>query len=204
LSGEEILDPKTIAVYDAETSSFIADWMSSTPAMVRQLVHKYFVAPARIIDIGSGSGRDVDWLMKQGFEVEGVDASQGLIAAAQSRYPQATFRYDVLPELPNTKTSTFDYALCSAVLMHLPRQDVQAAVKNILRVIKSGGKLICSVRPSRQASEREGDGRLFTELTLGELAQFFIDHGCVLLDSMESAAEGSDRLWRTIIVEKSC
>ena len=198
------MDPKTIAVYDADANSFIADWMLSTPAMMRQLVHKHFIVPAKVIDIGSGSGRDVDWLMKQGFPVEGVDASQGLIAAAKNRYPQATFRYDVLPDLPNTKSSSYDYALCSAVLMHLSRHDAQAAVTNILRVIKAGGRLICSVRPSRQENEREGDGRLFTEFTLDQLAQFFTDRGCVLLDSVESAAEGSDRIWRTIVVEKVC
>lgn len=196
------MDPKTIAVYDANSDQFIADWMTQTPAMIRALVLKHFSPPAAVIDVGSGSGRDVAWLMEQGFQAEGVDASEGLIAAATSKFPHGVFRLDRLPELANTASSSFDYALCSAVLMHLPKQEVSSAVRNIVRVVKPNGKLICSVRPSRQQGEREADGRLFTELALDELAELFAQHGCQVIASEQSAAEGSDRIWRTLVLQK--
>lgn len=196
------MDQKTIAVYDENADSFVADWMSQTPAMIRALILKYFSAPAYVVDIGSGSGRDVSWLIEQGFIAEGLDASVGLLTSAKSRYPKASFRYDSLPHLENSPSSSYDYALCSAVLMHLPKHELTTAVKNILRLIKPGGIVIASVRPSRQEREREGDGRLYTELSLSELSVFFSAHSCNVLEQMTTVAGESDRTWLTIVAQK--
>jgi ubiquinone/menaquinone biosynthesis C-methylase UbiE len=196
------MDPKTIAKYDSHADSFIADWMKRTPTMLRMLIQKYFTTSSKVIDIGSGSGRDVAWMIDHGFNAEGIDASQGLLAAAKAKYPDAKFRFDSLPDLRETSSTAYDHALCSAVLMHLPLGEVPAAVENIVRVVKPGGRIICSVRPSRSDSEREADERLFSEISLEDLANIFMTNGCHVLSAEITKAEGSDRVWRTLVLEK--
>jgi ubiquinone/menaquinone biosynthesis C-methylase UbiE len=45
----------------------------------------------RIIDIGSGSGRDVHFFKSLGFEVKGLDYSEDEIKRAQASFPQDNF-----------------------------------------------------------------------------------------------------------------
>jgi 2-polyprenyl-3-methyl-5-hydroxy-6-metoxy-1,4-benzoquinol methylase len=201
--GERLLvDSKTVAKYDSDAESFIADWMSQPPVMLRRLIINHFTPKSKILDIGSGSGRDVAWMTEAQFNAEGVDASKGLLAAARLKYPHAVFRYDTLPALANTLSAAYDHALCSAVLMHLPRGEIPAAVANIVRVVGCGGKIICSVRPSRELTEREADDRLFTDINLDDLAAMFRANSCNVLDAQSTFAAGTDRIWHTLVLEK--
>lgn len=196
------MDLETIKKYDEETEEYLKDWMPVTPAALKQLVTSWFRPGSSVLDIGSGSGRDVHWLVGQGYKAEGVDASRGLLAVASARYPSLKLRFDSLPDLVNTHDSSFDNVLCSAVLMHLSAEQTVCAVKNILRIVKPGGRVICSVRPSREGSERESDGRLYTEMGLQKLADSFAACGGKILLQQTSSSEKIDRTWHTVVVEK--
>jgi 2-polyprenyl-3-methyl-5-hydroxy-6-metoxy-1,4-benzoquinol methylase len=196
------MDEQTIEVYNRSHSRFVLEWMPRTPVKIRELVLKYFNPGSKVLDIGSGSGRDTNWLLQRGFNAEGVDASHGLLKEARSRYPAAVFRFDALPHLSMTETSAYDHALCSAVLMHVPASQVTFAMEHTLRVIRPGGYLICSVRSSRQTEDREEDGRLFTHLTLDDLARCVAGVHAQVLESIEETVEGTQRTWRTIVCRK--
>jgi hypothetical protein len=84
----------------------------------------------------------------------------------------------------------------------LSAEQTVSAVKNILRIMKPGGRVICSVRPSREGSERESDGRLYTEMGLQKLADSFAARGGKILLQQTSSSEKIDRTWHTVVVEK--
>ncbi len=196
------MDKQTVQRYDDFAANYVAEWMPQTPVIIRNLVSKWFLPGSAVLDIGSGSGRDVGWLINQGFRAEGVDASLGLLNEARLANPNAVFRQDSLPRLESISDSSVDNILCSAVLMHLPAGDIPAAIGNMLRVLRAGGRVICSVRPSRQNEPRESDGRLYTDISPEELAGFFVAQGAVMLEIMTSDRKHIDTTWHTVVIEK--
>ena len=196
-------DQQTILAYDKRADEFVSEWLPKTPADLQDLIGRYFTKGSRVLDVGSGSGRDVHWLVDRGFQAEGVDASEGLLAEARSRYPSQRFRYDALPMLSATGDGLFDHVLCSAVLMHLPEAEISSAAVNLRRVMKPGGVLICSVRPSRSSAEREVDGRLYTHLDVQKLAKYFAAPGWDILEKLTSEAQDAGRVWHTIVARKA-
>ncbi|MEZ5853472.1 MAG: methyltransferase domain-containing protein [Hyphomicrobiaceae bacterium] len=93
------MDRDTILTYDRDAAAYAADWeeAQSPPDDLRDIVRSYF-APGPTIDIGCGSGRNTAWLVANGFDAIGIDASEG-IARARRRHPDVRFARDHLPEL---------------------------------------------------------------------------------------------------------
>jgi SAM-dependent methyltransferase len=92
-------------------------------------------------DIGCGSGRDVAWLRDLGNQAVGYDASEGMLREARAAYPGIDVRHDSLPELASIPDGAYANVLCSAVLMHLPREDLITAAINLARILAPGGRL---------------------------------------------------------------
>jgi ubiquinone/menaquinone biosynthesis C-methylase UbiE len=155
------------------------------------------------MDVGTGTGRDIKWLRENAFEVRGVDASKSLLAIAQASNPGVILVNDSLPQLSNIEDASVDYVLCSAVLMHLQKCDISRAARSLLRIVKPLGRIICSVRPSREMAERESDGRLYTHITEQELIQVFASHGATIICSHSTPSEVNERCWSTVVVERT-
>lgn len=109
------------------------------------------IAPGmRVLDAGCGSGRNLVYLLRAGFDVSATDQDPG--AVAQVRRIAAT----LAPQLPGTQfrveaveacsfpPASFDVVLSSAVL-HFARDDghFDAMVAAMWRVLKPGGLLFC-------------------------------------------------------------
>lgn len=196
------MDSKTIKQYDDHSEQYISEWCAKTPEKLHALIKTWFLPKTSVLDVGSGSGRDVEWLCENGFAAEGVDASTGLLEKARSLWPKRIFRHDSLPYLRSIESQSFDNVLAAAVLMHLPLGEIEPAVQHFLRVVKVKGRVICSVRGSREASSRESDGRLFTSLELSQLAVIFERFGGKILEIVEHDQQADGRKWSTIVVEK--
>lgn len=97
--------------------------------------------PSKILDVGCGNGSMAIELIKNGYDVYGIDASSTGIDIAKRIYPDRFFLLDInskiLPkELENIK---FDTIISTEVIEHLfdPRGFVELC-KNILRNNKKG------------------------------------------------------------------
>jgi ADP-ribose pyrophosphatase YjhB (NUDIX family) len=91
----------------------------------------------RILDAGCGPGRDSKWFHERGFQVIGVDLSQGMLAEARRRVPAVDFRQADLRGL-DFPDGYFDAIWCYASLLHLPRADVPAVLANFNRLLGHG------------------------------------------------------------------
>jgi ubiquinone/menaquinone biosynthesis C-methylase UbiE len=99
----------------------------------------YLSKGARVLDAGCGSGRDAEVLRSKGFDVTGVDISNGLLEVARKDYPGISFVFGDLLKLPFPKDS-FDGIWAQASLVHLETiEDTQKAVGEFYRVLKAGG-----------------------------------------------------------------
>ncbi|HEY4371320.1 MAG TPA: class I SAM-dependent methyltransferase, partial [Burkholderiales bacterium] len=91
--------------------------------------------------------------------------------------------------------------LCETVIMHLPPQEVAAAVRGLTRVLKSGGVLYLSWRVSEGEGSRDKAGRLYAGFGAG-VVRAALPAGQMLLDQ-ESVSESSGKTIHRVIFRKA-
>jgi SAM-dependent methyltransferase len=104
-------------------------------------------APARVLDVGAGSGRDAAWLAKMGHAVLAVEPSATLRAEGARLHPDPRIAWidDRLPDLTRV-SGQFDVLLLSAVWQHVRPEDRAAAFARLTRLLAPGGLLLISLR----------------------------------------------------------
>jgi tellurite methyltransferase len=111
-----------------------------------QLLKGRFVPGMRVLDAGCGTGRNLVYLLRSGYEVFGVDESgeavaqtRRLAAALAPHLPADNFRVEAVERM-SFADAGFDVVLSSAVL-HFARDEEQwgSMVKEMWRVLKPGG-----------------------------------------------------------------
>ncbi|OKI10201.1 SAM-dependent methyltransferase [Streptomyces sp. CB02923] len=119
-----------------------------------ETVHQDFLpllpaAPARVADIGAGTGRDAAALAARGYDVLAVEPVPELRRVARRLHPTPAIRWlaDSLPALPGLAGETgFDAILLSAVWMHLAEEDRPPAMRRLHDLLAPGGRLFLSLR----------------------------------------------------------
>ena len=179
------MDDRTLEAYNACAASFAGYMRVMAPNRVHALALRGFHPGAPTADIGCGCGRDTAWLLANGFPTVGYDASPAMLEEACNAFPHLDLRVAALPALDTVPDAAFDNLLCNAVLMHLPADQLARAAASFARVLRSGGRIVVSVRRSRELAEREGDGRLFTPIDRNTLEALLADAGITLLEADE-------------------
>ncbi len=110
-------------------------------------------APARIIDIGAGAGRDAALLAGMGYSVLAVEPVNSLLRAGMAKHldPRIAWLQDKLPLLPKVagRHEPFDAALLFGVWGHLNVDERDAALSTLSTLIVSGGVILVSLRTGR-------------------------------------------------------
>ncbi len=92
----------------------------------------------RMLEVGSGSGRDAGFLHEAGYDYVGTDISEGLLEFARQRYPDLLFLLQSVYEL-DFPENEFDGFWTAATLLHVMRDRIQEALTRIAYVVKDGG-----------------------------------------------------------------
>ena len=111
-----------------------------------QLLKGRFDPRMRVLDAGCGSGRNLVYFLREGFDVCGVDVSSEAIAQVRSlaralapSLPIENFRVESVEQM-SFEDENFDAVLSSAVL-HFARDEAhwRAMLKEMWRVLRPGG-----------------------------------------------------------------
>lgn len=195
------MDLQTISVYDKSAEQIAAQHKMLVPALIYQLVNKFFIKGGVCADVGCGIGRDSAWLSKQGYSVISIDASEGMLQQARQLNPNAYFIQDSLPLLKKQADSSFTNVLCSAVIMHLTANQIAYAVTNLVRITAEDGVLIISFRGTKSKDHRE-NGKLYSIIEVDKLVALFTQAGAKLLHSEIDYQEDRDVEWNNIVLKK--
>ncbi|MFB9688221.1 class I SAM-dependent methyltransferase [Amycolatopsis plumensis] len=118
----------------------------------RELIRLAGVRPGdRVLDVGCGSGYLTGLAAEAGADALGVDASEPMIGYCRGTVGSASCRFEVgtAQALP-AGDGEFDVVLTSLVLHHLPDADQPAALAEMRRVLRDGGRLLLAdFRPPR-------------------------------------------------------
>jgi SAM-dependent methyltransferase len=179
------------------------------------------IAPGdRVLDAGCGGGRNLVYLLREGWDVHGVDANPAAIdevramaARLAPSLPPSNFR--VAPvERTGLPDGFADVVLSSAVL-HFARDHAQfdAMLAEMWRVLRTGGMLFCRLATTIGIEARAtplGNGRFLvpdgTERYLAGEALLMArtrSLGGQLLDPLKTTLVQDQRAMTTWVVRKS-
>jgi SAM-dependent methyltransferase len=131
-------------------------------------------AGASVLDVGCGTGilaRDARKRLRGTGTVIGIDRNDGMIATARRVAPEIEWHIGQAEFLP-FEDATFDHVISQFALMFF--EDRAAAIAEMWRVTKSGGRLTLAVwdrleKTPGYAAMTEIDARLFGEHVANEL-----------------------------------
>jgi len=117
-------------------------------------------ANARILDAGSGSGRDTLAFLQRGYEVDAFDASPELsaLSTALTGVPTKLLRFQEF-----RAPARYEGIWACASLLHVPRPDLPDALRRLIAALRPGGVLYMSFRHGSQERVSE-DGRYFLDM----------------------------------------
>jgi SAM-dependent methyltransferase len=96
----------------------------------------------RVLDVGCGTGMLAARLTEDGFEVTGLDPSQGMLDVMQGDHPSVEAVRGTGDELP-FEDGAFDVAITVAALHHIAEPGaVRATLGEMVRVTRPGGRII--------------------------------------------------------------
>jgi tellurite methyltransferase len=170
------------------------------------------IAPGMtVLDCGCGGGRNLVYLMRNGFDVRGVDqeprAIEAIRALARDIAPALdaqNFRVEPVESMSFADASA-DVVLSSAVL-HFARdeQHFHAMIREMWRVLRPGGMMFC-----RLASTIGMEGRFqnISERTyrlLDGSVRFLVDAELLLSTTAMLGGELIDPIKTTVVHEQRC
>ena len=185
-----------------------------------QLLRGHITPGVRILDAGCGPGRNLVYLLREGYDVYGVDRDEKAIhflreraAALAPTLPTANFQVATLENLPYDD-AFFDVVLCSAVL-HFAANDGQfrAMLDGVWRKLRPDGFLFCRLASSiglekefRQIEGRrfllpDGSERYLVDADL--LERLTTELGGRLLDPIKTTIVQNQRCMTTWVVRKT-
>lgn len=153
---EAVFDP-TIRAYNASAQAYYSKTNSLHTYTGHQNIIDVFISKLRgnsVLDAGAGSCRDAAYFLKKGLQVEAIDLSINLLLVSSNSCPNSIKRLMDVRNLAYTN-NVFDGIWCSAVLLHLDRNDLITALKEFHRVLKPNGILHLSLK------EGEGQYKIF-------------------------------------------
>ncbi|MFD8421064.1 class I SAM-dependent methyltransferase [Streptomyces sp. NPDC059466] len=149
-------------------------------------------APAKVLDVGAGTGRDAAALARRGYEVVAAEPVDELRQVAQQLHPgeDVCWVADALPALSRLE-GTFDVVLLSAVWMHLPPSQREQAMERLAVLLAPMGLLVVSLRRGDPPTDR-----VMFDVPAEEVVQEGERAG---LRAVRVVEEGTDRLGRAAV-----
>ena len=111
-----------------------------------------------VIDVGCGSGRDMLWLQDRGYNVIGLERSNGLAQLAREHTGSRIFEADF--ETFNFADLAVDALLLIGALVHLPHHKFSEVLDSICLALKKPGLLLITMKQG-QGSIMDPDDRRF-------------------------------------------
>jgi tellurite methyltransferase len=185
-----------------------------------QLLRQRIRPGMRVLDAGCGHGRNVHFLLREGYDVYGADADPRAIAAiralARNLSPHADDdRFRVEPLAGLSFPDAFADAVLSSAVLHFARDDSEflAMLDGSWRVLRPGGVFFCRLASSigieplvrsirgRWSALPDGSARYLVDQDL--LVELTARLGGMLLDPLKTTVVQDQRAMTTWVMRKS-
>jgi SAM-dependent methyltransferase len=205
----------------SSSEALAAEFASIDIYLFDQLLRGRIQPGMRILDAGCGSGRNLHYLARAGYEIFGVDRDPPAVAATRAMVrelapgiPESNFRAEPI-EAMTFDDSTADVVILNAVL-HFALNDDQfdAMLRDAWRVLKPSGLFFCRLASTIGMPEerfKRLEGRRF--LLPDGSERYLVDEtflmratetlGATLVDPLKTTVVQNQRCMTTWVVRKS-
>jgi cyclopropane fatty-acyl-phospholipid synthase-like methyltransferase len=199
---------KTINYYNHASELLTLKYETADVSNIHNLLLNTFNQEDKLLEIGCGSGRDTSYMIKNGYDVIGIDGSIKMIEEAKKLHPELYSKlfYKILPNDLDFNDK-FDGIYSIATLMHLSQIDLEKTILNIYNLLNTNGKFLMSVSLFRNDINKNGfdeKGRFFLTLSKNEWISVLENNGFKIEDTITNK-DGLNResiSWLTIISKK--
>ncbi|OUN26139.1 methyltransferase type 12 [Blautia sp. An81] len=147
--------------YESNAEHYAAETIYADMSEQYQSVLPLLKKGAKILDVGSGSGRDACYFQKQGYQVTALEPSKNL-----GREIRKVFSGEIVcSDIQSYQTTErYDGIWACASLIHLQEEEILCFFKKIDMYLNDNGIVYVSGKSGISTGEVE-DGRFFLEFT---------------------------------------
>jgi ubiquinone/menaquinone biosynthesis C-methylase UbiE len=161
----------------------------------------------KILEIGCGTGRDAEELVKLDFDYTGIDASGGMLAIARERVKGGKFQLGDFYHLDFSDNS-FDGFWAAAVFLHVPKNEIDIVLQEARRILKPDGIGFISLKQKTtmdegyiKESKAGGIERYFAFYTMDKIANILERNKFEVLQ-ITTQTEKDGTIWLCCLVKK--
>ncbi len=165
------VDRETIGVYDRKAVDY-AERFANSPNPQLDAFIAALGAGARVLDLGCGPGHAADRMVAAGLEVDAVDASSAMVAAARARgvaARQAEFSDPLEP-------AAYDAVWANFSLLHASRDAMPGHLAALHAALRPDGRLSLGLKTGT-GERRDHLGRFYTYYSEEELERLLAEAG---------------------------
>ncbi len=177
------MDKQTIDTYNKMAKEYDDETVGFWERFPRTFLNKFIeLSGKKIIDVGSGPGRDGLLLQQAGKDVICVDASEAMVRLSSERGLSSVLAgFDNLP----FESESFDGVWSYTALLHTPKKSINIPLKEISRVLKSSGIFALGLIEGDTEEYKESSGvdmpRWFSFYQKDEVIDLCKEHGFELV-----------------------
>ena len=108
-----------------------------------------------ICDLGCGPGQVAAYLHARGADVWGIDLSHEMVRQAQYLHPHIPFKQGNMLSLNDVSNDSFGGIAAFYSIIHIPRSQVAQALRELRRVLKTGGVLLLTFHIGNEVVHRD-------------------------------------------------
>jgi len=173
------MDKVTIDTYNCAALAYDTETARFWDLFPRTIIDRFAdTAHGRVLDVGSGPGRDGVILRRKGLDVVCLDASEAMVALSTSRGLDSVM--GDFCDLPFSDAA-FDGVWAYTALLHIPKNEVGTALAEIARVLVKGGVFGLGLIEGNNEQYRESSGislpRWFSYYQKDEVKNLLQTHG---------------------------
>lgn len=158
---------QTLEYYERNAELYFEVTRDANLSALYERFTRWLPEGARILDAGSGSGRDTLAFLRRGYVVSAFDSSPTLcdLSTQMTDVRTRVLRFQELED-----ADEYDGIWACASLLHVPETELPNAIARLIRALKQDGILYMSFKHGDGERVTE-DGRFFTDMTDSRLSQ---------------------------------
>ena len=214
-----------------ETIFRTREWGRYPPEeLVRFTMRHYGDVPdrsqVRVLEVGCGTGANLWFLAREGFNAWGIDGSETAVEKAKYRIREAggigfqvlTGDAARLDDIVLPRAGLFDAVVDVCCLQHNRLADIQAIVDQMHAILKPGGRIFSMMAASGSWGDGTGariEPRTYTDIpegpaagvgithfsTLVEISRWFGCFGALCIEELNRSVNGPGAWWNHWVVE---